>query len=102
MKIGTLDGATSLITDSEIVMNMTMFLHEGSKALTDIIISSKRLAIKAVVVAFTSNLPNMSDLTMATYLEVEATAKMPEDTNAILTEKRSWRAKPVVVCYIST
>ena len=99
MKTGTLDGAALLNMDSGIVMKMTMFLDDKSKALTDIIVSSNRLAARAVAVAFTSN---MSDPTMAMHLGVEATADMPKDTNAILTEKRSWRAKPVVACYIGT
>ena len=41
--------------DPELVMNMTMFLYEGSRALTDINVSLDRLATRAVVVAFTSN-----------------------------------------------
>ena len=102
MKTGTLDGAALLNMDSGIVMKMTMFLDDKSKALTDIIVSSNRLAARAVAVAFTSNLPNMSDLGMAIDLGVEATAGMPEDENANLTGKISWRAKPVIACYIGT
>ncbi len=102
-RVDTLDRATLLDMDSKIVMNMMMFLHEGSRALADIIVFSNSLAIRvvvvvAVVVVVTSDLLNTSDLTTAMDLGAEARAELPEDTNA----KRSWRAKPMVACHIST
>ena len=77
-EIGTLDGANLLTMDSEIVMNITIFLREGSRALTDVIVSSDRLAARVVVVTITSNLPNMSDLTMTMDLGIKATAELAE------------------------
>ena len=47
------------------MIKMTLLLHEYPRVLTDIPVSLKPLASRAVVVAVTSNLPNISDLTLA-------------------------------------
>ena len=103
MDVGTIGGVTLLTMDViGMLMKMTMLLHEGLKALTDIIVSLDRLATGAVVVAITSNLPYVSDQIMATGQRAGAIAEMPEGTSALLTRKRSWRAKPVVARHPST
>ena len=84
MKTGTFHGATLRnITVIAIVMKMTMFFYEDLKAPTVVIVSSGRLAKTVVAVAVTSDLPNISALTMAMGLELEATAEVPEGTNAL-------------------
>ena len=51
-------------------MKLKLILHVELRVLTDIIVTS-RLATVVVVVAITSNLANMSDLTLATDLGLE-------------------------------
>ena len=84
MKTGTFHGATLLnITVIEIVMKMTMFSYEDLTAPTVVIVSSACLAKTVVAVAVTSDLRDISALTMAMGLGVEATAGLPEGTNAL-------------------
>ena len=80
------------------MIDMTLFLHDKSRVLTDIIVFSRRLATReVVVVAVTSTIPKYVGPHTGYESRPRATADKLEDTDAILTGNSIWGAKLAVL-----
>ena len=95
-------GILKLVIRLHVRVDLTVLLHDKSRVLIDITVSSKPPATLAVVIAIASNMPNTSAPPTGYGAGTGATADILEDTDALCTGKRTWGAKLAVPCHIST